>query len=88
MSNSHNVGARVFGARPKSKKALREALQSHPGHVELDPTSLYDLDSAPRTVDELTEGTTLYVVGPDPYKDRRWYATVTVTERPRKIHFK
>jgi hypothetical protein len=61
--------------RFKSKKLLREAVAAG-SPVQLEATSMFgneydgDLEHAP-------DGA-YYVVGPDPYRDRKWYATVTV----------
>ncbi len=73
-------GTFVNGSRPKTKKALREAVEAiafegDPYSVVLEATSLFgneydgSLGSAPKT-------TTFYVVGPDPYKKRNWYANI------------
>lgn len=74
-----NVGAYVNGERPRTKKALREALASAPNTVRFDQTSNFRTGSyeLTNTVDQLRAGDTFTVVGPDPYTSRKWYASVT-----------
>jgi hypothetical protein len=69
----HNVGAFVNGVRPKTKKALRDAIASGQT-VHFDGTSMFDPPSY--DLSELLETEKLSVVGPDPYTKRSWYATV------------
>jgi hypothetical protein len=72
-----NVGASVRGAPPATKKALREALRDRPHSVQFWATSPYSRSFGTQCGDELELGSrVLRVVGPDPYNDRRWYATV------------
>lgn len=71
-----NVGAYVDGNRPKSKKALRDALKNAPNTVTFDPTSMFDKGGT-RTIDNLYPDDKFQVTGPDPYKDRKWYATIS-----------
>ena len=74
-----NAGARISGARPKTKKALREALQTAPETVTFDPTSLHHEFGPPITGDAIPEHVSLSVCGPDPYTSRRWYTQVTAS---------
>lgn len=61
--------------RMKTKSALKVAVKMN-DPVSLEATSMFgneyggDVYSAP-------DGT-YYVVGPDPYRERKWYATVVV----------
>jgi hypothetical protein len=73
-----NVGARVNGERPKSKKALKEAVRDNPGSVTFDPTSLFTTALEDFRADRGNDwhGVILTVTGPDPYTSRKWYATV------------
>lgn len=74
-----NVGAYVEGSRPRTKKALREALATTPETVTFDQTSMFDsLYPVRINGTEVPAGVTLTVFGPDPYRDRKWYASVTV----------
>jgi hypothetical protein len=70
----HNVGAFVNGTRPKSKKALREAIATGQT-VHFDGTSAFESFYLYDPL-ELAEGERLSVVGPDPYNKRSWYATI------------
>jgi hypothetical protein len=72
-----NVGAYVNGVRPTTKKALKEAIQTDPGSVRFDATAMFG-PPGPFRVEEIGDGDTLYVVGPDPYEKRVWYAKVKI----------
>ena len=76
-----NTGALVEGARPTSKKALKEAL-ANGAHVEFDRTSAFE--SGTLTVAGIGADK-IDVVGPDPYRNRKWYATVTVVNGKIKV---
>ena len=73
-------GITLDGDRLKTKKALKEA---DIAGLYLEATSVFGneyngpLSQAPAN--------TYYVVGPDPYTDRRWYATITVNPNGVKI---
>ena len=77
-------GAFIDGMRPKSKKALREAAAADPARVELERTAWPDFGSD-EDVKEFSRPLTeqppgrYSVAGPDPFTDRRWYATVIVS---------
>ncbi len=73
-----NVGASLNGARIASKAAFKRAVKETPEAVEFDSTSPMgtQFDGGPS---DLTAGVKLSVVGPDPYTNRRWYATVERT---------
>ncbi|MFE9412295.1 hypothetical protein ACFYN0_26405 [Streptomyces sp. NPDC006704] len=73
-----NVGASASGARIASKAALKRALASDPASVAFDRTAAVGVDAGQPDIkgDALPEGAKLSVTGPDPYNNRRWYATV------------
>lgn len=71
-----NAGAYINGARPQSKKALREALALAPSTVTFDPTDLLHEDEVIRG-DQIPGHVSVSVCGPDPYTSRRWYSQVT-----------
>lgn len=77
-----NTGAYINGTRPASKAALKRALSEQLSTerpiVTFDQTSMFD---GPGTIFALKipAGVILSVVGPDPYTDRRWYASVSVS---------
>ena len=73
-----NVGASVDGMRVKSKAALKRAIKDSPATVAFDSTSPMG-ESFNGGPSQIPAGVKLSVVGPDPYTDRRWYATVEIT---------
>jgi len=70
-------GVRSEFRRLKSKKALKEVVATAPGCVTLEATSIFNNEFDGYLVDAPVGD--YFVVGPDPYKDRRWYAQITVT---------
>lgn len=72
--------------RPKSKKELKEALASDPNGVVVECTSMYGGPSG-RITDPHTfpVGTKVTFVGPDPYRDRKFYGTITVKPGPKYV---
>ena len=76
-------GIFVNGRRPKSKKEVKEAVAANPLRVRIEATSVfgneYDgvLTSAPN-------GSYTFV-GPDPHTSRKFYGTITVSERGYKV---
>lgn len=75
-----NVGAYIDNRRAPSKAALKRALAATPELVAFDPTSAFGPSGA-FNGDHIPAGAILSVVGPDPYSDRRWYATVSRTPK-------
>ena len=82
-----NVGAFVNGARPASKKALKEAVAAWNASPTEAPSLRFDSTAmmGPLAGEDITaaqvagehSGYTFQVVGPDPYRKRNWYASVT-----------
>lgn len=72
-----NCGAQgSYGSRFRSKKALREQLMTDAAdEVFFDATAI-DAPVGGYRATEVPVGIKLSVVGPDPYNDRKWYATV------------
>lgn len=76
-----NVGALINGGNAASKKALKEALKSAPETV-----TFYGTAAVPGMAgygaryqgDQIPAGITFSVVGPDPYRHRRWFGKVRV----------
>jgi hypothetical protein len=61
----------------RTKKSLKAALKEDPTNVYLYDTSAFaNKFSGP--ADTLPQGYVFNVVGPDPYQDRSWYASVYV----------
>ena len=83
MTTYINAGAKhTTGARVKTKAELKRTLKATPAAVVFDPTDAFtttspvvasDLGWRPRIADEVWQ-----IVGPDPYNDRKWYASVRV----------
>lgn len=74
-----NVGASdAQGERIPTKAALKRALKEDPASVTFDRTAVVgpDKGAGPIKGDDLPANDKLTVVGPDPYTNRRWYATV------------
>jgi hypothetical protein len=78
-------GVFVGGQRPKTKKALREAVHKDPARVLVEATSIFGNDYGGPVL-EMPEVKKIYICGPDPFTTRNWYATLvrhgnTVTVR-------
>ena len=83
MTTYINAGAidKMTRKRIKTKAALKRLLKVEPQNVIFDTTSEFpnaeyeqvasDLGNRPHHADEAWS-----IVGPDPYSDRKWYATV------------
>lgn len=72
----HVQGGARFNAARCTKQALKDAIASDPSSVFLYATS----DLGPQfhdTADNLPDDMEFNVVGPNPYKNRNWYATVS-----------
>lgn len=81
MSNYNCGAATLAGLRFPTKKALKVAMASAPEEVYFDGTSLFHtVNGEPPGYrgNELPEDVHLAVVGPDPFTNRRWYATVAL----------
>lgn len=67
----------VAGRHPKTKKALREAVKGGERDITFEPTSAFQRPEWV-SVDMIEAGEvgTVYVVGPDPFTSRKWYAQV------------
>lgn len=71
----YNCGCYNHQRRIQTKKALKEALRENTSSVYFDGTSMHDTVPGYRG-NEIPEGVTLSVVGPDPFTKRTWYALV------------
>jgi hypothetical protein len=77
-----NVGAQYAADKSDipTKAALKRAIAANPAEVYFYGTSLIGdngLDTG--TLDILAKGVKYSVVGPNPYTNRKWYATVEIT---------
>ena len=74
---SHHIECRaLINDQPvKFKKDLRNAVANDPSTVWFESVGgLFSSFSG--GVDDIPDGTVLIVVGPNPWQDRRWFATV------------
>lgn len=65
-------GIFVNGRRPKSKKAVKEAVLNAPETVRIEATSLFG-NEYDGPADLLPGPATVYFVGPDPSTSRKFY---------------
>jgi hypothetical protein len=73
---SLNLGVYVNGGRPRSKKAIKEAVNDSGQTVTFYSTSCFDeYDGKQWLSDKLPDGEH-YFVGPNPYADRKYYGTI------------
>lgn len=87
--SSVNVGALdLKGHRIPTKSALRRAVKYTPHSVYFDQTGLFQEANLPSNIEvadlialNKNKVTELSVVGPDPYRKRQWYATVSVNNK-------
>lgn len=69
-------GVYIGASRPKSKKAIKEAVAANPASVSLEATSMFGNEySGP--VSTAPDGD-YYFVGPDPYTKRNFYGRIGV----------
>lgn len=81
-----NSGARgPDGAYVPTKTALRALLRTSPESVVFERTSLYDTEEGTITGATIPNGVIMTVVGPDPYRKRRWYANVLIGRSGRPV---
>lgn len=71
-------GIFVKGARPASKKAVKEAIAADPSRVRLEATSWFG-DEFDGPVSDAPDGRYSFV-GPDPHTSRKFYGTITVAD--------
>lgn len=74
------AGIFIEGRRPKSKKAIREAIAN--GHIlrtVVENTSMFGGFSG--SIADLAVGQSITFVGPCPYTARNFYGTITRTQK-------
>lgn len=69
-------GIWINGERPKSKKQIKEAVAENLSLVDIEATSMNGGEYGGPLVDA-PDGTMIVFVGPDPYKSRKFYGTIT-----------
>ena len=70
-------GIYVDGNRPKTKKELKDAIAANVLEVSLEATSMFG-NEYDGCLNEAPSGN-YYVVGPDPYRSRKWYAHIAIS---------
>lgn len=70
-------GIFINGQRPRSKRALKEALADDPTRVEVEWTSLFAALPSWSRVSDMPLGSSVTFVGPDPYTRRNFYGTIS-----------
>lgn len=73
-------GIYINYTRPKSKKAVKEAIASAPETVEIEATSIFG-NEYDGPVTGLAEGQTISFVCPDPYTSRKFFGTIRRTAK-------
>lgn len=77
MSNYVNHGAIVFGNHRPTKGMLKNAMRTAPETVTLYSTSAFGPNYSTNGA-QLDASIIYTIVGPDPYNNRKWYATIKV----------
>lgn len=77
-------GIFINGLRPKSKKAVKEAVATNPASVVIEATSLFGNDFE-GSVLGLPPDKAVYFVGPDPYTKRNFYGTIEIVAGKVKV---
>lgn len=67
-------GIFIKNMRPKSKKAVKEAVASDPMSVAIEATSLFGNEYG-GLLSNMPDGE-VHFVGPDPHRDRRFYGSI------------
>jgi hypothetical protein len=79
-------GIYIGNSRPKSKKAIKEAIAAGDDvYAEGTGNAFFPGSEYDGPVSEAPVGTKIVFVGPDPHRDRRFYGTITVTANGPKV---
>lgn len=78
-----NVGAYSDNQRIPTKAKLKQMVKETPELLRFDETSMYS-QGCYLAISDIDHTMTLTVVGPDPYNNRKWYASVTIKNG--KVH--
>jgi hypothetical protein len=73
-----NVGAYSDNKRVVTKSALKRLVNETPELVRFDQISALGSNGLPKLIalSDISASHTLSVVGPDPYSERKWYASI------------
>jgi len=82
-----NVGVRSGITDIKTKKTLKELISENPSGVTFYETSIYGTYHGGEDFngEDLKDGINYSVCGPNPFTDRRWYATVKLEKGKIKV---
>ena len=69
--------------RIKYKKLLEELVKSEPENIMIEDTSLFG-NNYKGVLTDIKHGI-IYIVGPDPHNNRKWYASITKTKEGFKV---
>ncbi len=67
-------GIYINGKRPKSKKEIKDAVANTPDKVRIEYTGMFSGYDGP--VSSMADGTEVTFVGPDPYRERKFYGSI------------
>lgn len=76
MATHISGGVKIDGQHPRTKTSLKAALKDAPETVTFYGTSNFGSQFEGPISDLPPGDVILDIAGPDPYTDRRWYATV------------
>jgi hypothetical protein len=62
-----------------SKKAIKAAVAENPSNVTIHATSAFTARNSPVRLTDMAIGQRITFVGPDPYRNRKFYGTITRT---------
>ena len=71
-------GIFIDNRRPKSKKEIRETIETDPSRVCVEATSMFG-NEFDGSVENLAIGSKVLFVGPDPYTKRAFYGSIVRT---------
>ena len=78
-------GLFIEGQRPKTKKAVKEAIAVDPASVSVEDTSWFPNGDYSGSLADAPVGTKVHFVGPDPHTLRNFYGSLHVTSAGVKV---
>jgi hypothetical protein len=73
-------GIYIKSQRPKSKKAIKEAIQIDPNQISVEATSVFG-DEYDGRLGDMPKDKKVSFVGPDPYSKRNFYGTIEWSQK-------
>lgn len=74
-------GIWIGSSRPQSKKEVKEMLKTKPELVRVERTGITDTRPSGRVTEVMKVGEKVNFVGPDPYRNRKFYGVIIRTEK-------